>query len=85
MTRPVHYAAHGSGGLAFACYNDEIRLWLGSEYHVPNKYGGRDMKFRYPRPRRSTDLRNVTCPKCWFEIRKLVLKQRIADHVKGGA
>lgn len=77
MPRPVHYAAHGSGGLAFKCFFEEYEQHRNSpvtEHYAPG------VKL-YPRkvhkigwPLRTTDLNKVTCPKCWAEIQDLSIR-----------
>lgn len=59
VARFVHYHASGTGGLAFACYLDELVARLDCR-----RLGVRAL----PAPRRSTDLAKVTCPDCWARI-----------------
>lgn len=70
MPRLVHYAAHGSGGLAFACFYREYERHTATAFQEPTKRG-HFLRTRHTigYPRRSTDLGKVTCRDCWVEIR----------------
>ena len=77
--RPVHYAAHGSGGLAFRCYHRDLRAHLDSGTTVPavkrpGHFSAPTRKYGRPTPLRHTDLSKVTCRECWAAIRKMALR-----------
>ena len=95
MTRPVHYVAHGRGGLAFDCFYEELRHHIAAREEVEATFQGPAKTFdesrarrqvvaaverRTPSPRRHTDLRKVTCLDCWREIVKLAPRM-----ARGGA
>ena len=74
--RVVHYAAHGTSGVAFDCYHAEMKAHLDSSYKVtpdpdPNRWSAPKTLYRLNPPKGHTDLRRVTCPACWKEIRAM--------------
>jgi hypothetical protein len=74
MPRPVHYAAHGSGGLAFGCYFEEYERHRDSPVTTRLSPRGHYTKevHEVGFPLRSTDLSKVTCSGCWKEIAAMV-------------
>ena len=79
VERPTHYAAHGSSGLTFECYQAHLGLHLGSQYQAATtKDRFRRTRYRYPAPCQSTDLRRVNCGDCWQAI------ARMADNALNG-
>lgn len=70
--RPVHYAAHGTGALAFACFYRELRAHLDSGRDTATEHGHARKVYAVKTPRRHTDLSRVTCPECWREIARMV-------------
>jgi hypothetical protein len=73
MSRPIHYAAHGTRGLAFQCYYTELRAHVDAIKAVQSSAGPdkllRDISPKAPL--RHTDLNKVTCRACWREIAQL--------------
>ena len=62
MARVIHFASHGAHGLAFECFHEE------RERHMASG----DWKHRtVPEPIVRSDLRKVTCPRCWAEIKRM--------------
>lgn len=87
MSRVVHYAAHGRGGLAFPCYFAELEVWsadwkkVDAEkkrlYDAGRTRDGLDLRGAVPMPLRHTDLRKVTCPKCWESIAGMLVGRKL--------
>jgi len=75
MARPVHYASHGSGGLAFRCYFKELQQHIDSADTTAPKHDQWQTR-SVPAPRRHTDLRKVTCPDCWHQIAAMAAKAK---------
>ena len=79
--RVVHYRAHGSNALTFACYNAELKASVES----PNVHTAftkrRNLSLQHygrssiPLPLGHTDLTVVTCPQCWEAIYTMALKR----------
>ncbi len=56
--RPKHYVSHGSR-CYFNCYREELRQLIESNWTVPE-------------PLRTTDIKQVTCPRCIQQIKILM-------------
>jgi len=69
----VHYSSHGSGGLVFDCWREAYEQHAASQ--DPTKpEAERWQHYTVPPPQTRTDLRKVTCPRCWAEIQKMASK-----------
>jgi len=68
--RVVHYGAVGRDGLVFDCYWAEYRRHEASGDPTVNEHN-RWLTRTVPAPARRTDLRKVTCPRCWSAIAAL--------------
>lgn len=72
MAQVVHYSAHGSSGLVFDCYMDELRAHLNSKVTVDTQpisgWSAPRLHYAIKAPKGRTDLSHVTCPSCWKAI-----------------